>query len=58
MPYLITAKDYKTGQTQRFTMHLPPWHCFKVNAQQLINRESDRHWTVTDMESIRVSAPF
>ena len=59
MSYLITAKDYATGQTQKFTMQLPPWHCFKVNAEQMINRLSTgRHWTVIDMESITVSAPF
>lgn len=58
MAYLISAIDYRTGQTKKFTETLPPWHCFKVNAQQLINSRSDRHWTVTDMQPISVVAPF
>jgi hypothetical protein len=59
MPYLVRAIDYRTGQTQKFTLQLPPWHCFKVNAEQAINRKSGgQHWTVTDMQPLLVSAPF
>jgi hypothetical protein len=59
MPHLIKAIDYRTRETQVFTLHLNPWHCFKVNAEQEINRKSTgRHWTVTEMQPLLVSAPF
>ena len=58
MPHLIKAIDYKTREERTFTLQLEPWQWFKVNAEQTINRMSDRHWTVIDMQPIVVSAPF
>jgi hypothetical protein len=59
MSYLVQAIDYRTGQTQKFTLSLLPMLCFKVNAEQEINRRSNgRRWTVLDMQPLTVVAPF
>jgi hypothetical protein len=63
MPHLIKAIDYKTRETQLFTIDLNPMLCFKVNAEQKINAQTNssskgRRWTVLEMQPLLISAPF